>query len=481
MPINWERALRLETRVAQIIQDQEENGVLFNHALALEHIDTLQGMMDEWYVEIRPLLDQEVESPYDNPVNKPFLKNGSYSKATHAWMEGEVDTVWGPFTRIHFVEPDLGSRVKLIKQLLRHGWKPTIFTEPSKTHPEGQPKLTVKGEPVQSLFKIAGDVGSLIAKWYVASHRKSQIAGFIKLIREDGRITAGADSCGTNTCRMRHKGVVNVPKAKKHVFFGHQMRELFCVPDGMVMCGHDAAGLEARMEAHYTWPYDDGEYAAEILGGDIHTKNAKIFDVNRDLAKNGKYGLTYGAQPKKLAETLGCSLKRGKQLFDDFWEQNYALGKLRENVMTASQRGWIPGIDGRKIYIRSSHSAVNALFQSAGAIVMKVAMTYLDHWAREEGLRWKKLIDMHDEGQNELFAEDVVLVYTATEEEALAYHKEGQRWAAVKEMPDGQFRTGYSRFGELAVESIVKAGQVLGVRCDLDGEYILGYNWAECH
>ncbi len=418
----------------------------------------------------------ELVIPYKGKeIDKPFLLNGSYAARVSTWYEGSTHKVSGPFTRVIFTEPDIGSRQKLVKQLLKHGWKPTLFTE------KGTPKLTIQGEPVDSLMKIEGDIAKRIAKWYTYGHRASQIRGWIRDVRPDGRLTAGADSCGTNTARMRHKTVVNVPKAKEHIIFGYQMRELFTVPSDSIMCGHDASGLEARMEAHYTYPYDNGEYARELLEGDVHSKNAKIFEVNRDVAKNGKYALTYGAQVAKLATTLGCKQSKAKKLFDDFWRENYALGKLRDNVMgMAENKGFVPGLDGRKIYIRSSHSAVNALFQSAGAIVMKYAMVILDYWARKEELQYKKIIDMHDESQAELPREEISLYERDSKEEALALHMDAKIWSVPTEI-NGKWITGYSRYGELAVKSIVKAGEYLNLRCPLDAEYKLGRNWAETH
>lgn len=421
-------------------------------------------------------MDIELIIPYKGKeIDKPFKLNGEYQERVLKWYGQESSLVSGPFTRVEFVEPDLGSRQKVTKQLLRHGWKPTIFTD------KGSPKLTIKGEPVDSLMKIEGNVGKSIARWYTYGHRASQIRGWIRDIRPDGRLTAGADTCGTNTCRFRHRTVVNCPKASKKVIFGYQMRELFTVPSDSIMCGHDASGLEARVQAHYTTPYDNGEYAKEILEGDIHTKNAKIFEVDRDTAKNGYYASIYGAQPPKLAAVLGCKQRKAKKLFDAFWEGNYALGKLREDVMRmAENKGFVPGLDGRKIYIRSSHSALNALFQSAGAIVMKYAMVILDYWASKEDLTYKKLIDSHDESQAELPRDEVILLEADTEDEALSLHKPDQIWS-VPSLIDDKWITGYSRYGELAVKSIRRAGEYLKLRVPLDAEYKLGPHWACCH
>ena len=190
--ISWKKALDLEIRVAKIINEQELNGVGFDIVKAKKDVQYLSDFRDKLYKKIRPELEPEISNPYSVPVNKPFLMSGGYSKASTDWMKEDVKLIGGPFTRIEFVEPDIGSRVKLAEQLLKHGWKPTQFT------PTGRPQITYKGEPVASLTAIKGEIGSRIAKWYTAGHRRSQIEGWIRDIRPDGRLMAGADSCGTN-------------------------------------------------------------------------------------------------------------------------------------------------------------------------------------------------------------------------------------------------------------------------------------------
>lgn len=76
---------------------------------------------------------------------------------------------------------------------------------------------------------------------------------------------------------------------------------------------------------------------------------------------------------------------------------------------------------------------------------MKKSMTLLGKWAKEEGLRFKKVIDMHDEGQAEVFAADA------------------------------------KRYAELAVKSLVEAGKHFNLNVPLDGEAKIGFNWAETH
>lgn len=447
--VDWTKAFALEQKVARIIHRQERAGFQFDKKKAIRLIDDLDEKKEKLYRVIRPSLSMELDRQYKVEIKAPFLKSGRYRQSVIDWYKDDIPDIGGPFSRIEWVEPSFSKRKKMNSQLLRLGWKPEWFTD------KGEPQMTRKGSPEPSLERMEGTIGKSLSLWFTYAHRQSQIKGwvygskdkgYISPIRKDGRIPAKANSLGTPTARMRHSIIVNVPKAKKEVIYGEEMRSLFIAKPGYTLVGHDASALEGRMEAHYTFPFDNGEYAREILEGDIHTKNAEIFGVSRDLAKNGKYCLTYGGQYRKLASTLGVSSRKGKQLFDDFWKGNYALDKLREKLERFYEKnGWIPGIDGRKIHVRSKHALINTLFQSAGAIVMKVSMCYLDDWVKRERLDATKVGDFHDEAQAEVHPKDV------------------------------------EKYKILAVSSVVKAGEYLKLRCPLDAEATSGMNWAETH
>ena len=113
-------------------------------------------------------------------------------------------------------------------------------------------------------------------------------------LKEDGRLGASASNYAA-TYRLKHRVVVNVPKAEDSVILGKEMRSLFIAPEGYYNVGWDAAGLENRVAAHYAAFFDGGEYARDVLEGDVHTKNsnnytkAAGFVVTRSKGKNVTY------------------------------------------------------------------------------------------------------------------------------------------------------------------------------------------------
>ena len=197
------------------------------------------------------------------------------------------------------------------------------------------------------------------------------------------------------------------------------------------------------MLAHYM---NDPEYTKEILHGDIHTANQRAAGLaTRDQAKTFIYAFLYGAGDAKIGTISGGSARTGKRLKEKFLSNTPALADLRDRVTSAANRGYLIGLDGRRLWIRSPHAALNTLLQSAGAIVMKKALTILDEYAKIYKLSYKFVGNIHDEIQAEV-----------REDHA-------------------------QTFGWLAVECIKAAGIQLNLRCPLDGDYKIGETWAQTH
>jgi DNA polymerase I-like protein with 3'-5' exonuclease and polymerase domains len=142
---------------------------------------------------------------------------------------------------------------------------------------------------------------------------------------------------------------------------------------------------------------------------------------------------------------VGGGESEGRKLIKSFLDNTPALKALRTKIERLAAKGYLPGLDGRKLQVRSPHAALNTLLQGAGAIVMKQALVLLNAKIQKEKLDAHFVANVHDEWQIEVHKEDAETV------------------------------------GRMAVEAIKEAGEVLQLRCPLTGEYRIGKTWAETH
>ena len=251
------------------------------------------------------------------------------------------------------------------------------------------------------------------------------------------------NAIGAVTGRMTHSSPNMAQVPAVGVPYGTECRALWIVPEGRKLVGVDASGLELRMLAHYM---NDKEYTNEILNGDVHTANQVNAGLStRAQAKTFIYAFLYGAGDAKIGSIVDGGQRLGAKLRQRFLDNTPALAELRERVAIAAQRGYLRGLDGRCLHIRSEHSALNTLLQSAGAVVMKKALAIFSQYAPKWNLDYKLLGSIHDEYQIE----------------ARADHAD--------------------KVGYLMVESIKAAGIAFEMNCPLDGEYKVGNNWAQTH
>jgi len=360
-----------------------------------------------------------------------------------------MNSISGPFCKVSFAQVSITSPIQVKEFLLGQGWVPDSFTA------KGSPQLTESSYPT-----IKNGVGQLIAKRAVLKHRAgilfgvrkkdSKLTGWLNSTREDGRLEAGAMTNGTNTGRKMHRGLVNVPQPTDELWESRiQLRSLIVCPEDKLFMGIDADSLEAMIEAHCCLPYPNGvEYSKALTSGKLHDDNATMLGVSRKIAKGFKYAVSYGAQPKKLSEVVGCSETKAKRLFNAFWDNNTALDGFKKAITKYWKKNgskYIKGIDGRKLTARSEHSLVNLYFQSTGSIAVKVAMLFMDKWARQRGLKSQQVMDFHDEYTYELYPEEKEIIM------------------------------------ELAEKSFVQASEWLELRVTVTGTPAIGKDWEEIH
>jgi|21_taG_2_1085346.scaffolds.fasta_scaffold03760_3 DNA polymerase I-like protein with 3'-5' exonuclease and polymerase domains len=459
-------SIKLEHDTRKVICSQIENGFSFDYKKASILLAELTQRKAEVADEVKKTFKpRETEHTILINVKENQLKDGSYSKKTgynhltkkktNLTQEEKEIVKTGcvtSLTRKLITEFNLGSRKQIGEYLIEFGWKPNRFT------PTGQPIVDeVTLEKVKHIPEA-----KLISEFLLLQKRVAQVQSWLEHVHIDGVLLFDEDktmrsnldlnkakvhgnviSNGAITGRMTHYGpnTAQIPSIYKP--YGKDCRGCWKVEEGNVLLGIDASGLELRMLSHYM---KDKEYTNEIINGDIHTANQKLARLeSRNQAKTFIYALMYGAGDEKLGSVVGGNKKDGKRSRQHFFDNQPSFKSLRDRVTRASARGYLKGLDGRKIFIRNQHASLNSLLQGAGAVVMKKALVIFDQHAKEAGLQYKFVANIHDEWQVEVPKETASLL------------------------------------GAIGVRSIVETGEYFSMDCPLDGEYKIGNNWSETH
>lgn len=240
--------------------------------------------------------------------------------------------------------------------------------------------------------------------------------------------------------------------------FGFECRSLFGPPPGWWQMGCDLSGIELRCLAARLAEFDDGEYVLIVLDGDPHTKNMLAFQIDsRDKAKTTLYAIMYGGGDLKVGSivlppsaTAGEMKARGKQLKANLQSGIPAFGKLIRKVTQEARRGYLTGLDERKLFVRSKHAALNLQLQSDAALISKLWVVMFFDMMTEagyvHGVDWGMMAWVHDE------------IQAACRTEEIAKHA-----------------------AEICVEAAKLAGEAFNYRAPVGAEAKIGRNWAETH
>ncbi len=434
------RCYELEHEFAKVMALQEEFGFPFNERAAFALVNTLKARRAE--------LDSQLQDVF------PPLVEERISAKTGRPLKSKV-TVFNPGSR-----PQTADR-------LRQLYPEITFEETEKGNPkvdddvleilgEKYPEAKVLAE-YQLLKKILGQLADGKEAWL--NHCR---------LYGDGRIHGQVitNACISGRCSHRSPNMAQIPSVG-HAF-GAECRALFYAPDDWLLVGTDASGLELRALGAWLAHFDGGEYAKLVSteSFDIHTYNAKLFGIfsgegdipkaTRDLSKRLIYALLYGAGAKKVGSVIDISATEqeqyeiGKRTIETFYKNLPAIKKLKDKIdERITTKGYLIGIDGRHLQIRSRHSALNQLLQSTGAISVKKATTILYNDLNQAGLRWG--IDY-----------------------AFVAHVHDEIQALVKPKYVQVFK-------DMSIDSFRKSGEYFKLLCPFTGEAREGKNWMETH
>ncbi len=211
---------------------------------------------------------------------------------------------------------------------------------------------------------------------------------------------------------------------------GKEIRRAFVPEPGCLFFSADYSQIELRVMAHLS---DDANMKEAFREGhDIHAATAaKIYketmdNVTRDQrtkAKRANFGIIYGITVFGLAERLDISRDEARQLIDGYFETFPAVHEYMEQAKeTARTRGYVETLFGRRRYLADINSrnatvrgfaernAINAPIQGTAADIIKVAMIRIARRFREENIRSKMILQVHDELNFSVIPEERELV-----------------------------------------------------------------------
>ncbi|MBK1968397.1 hypothetical protein JIX59_03500 [Brevundimonas diminuta] len=471
-----QESLRLENQVAFIIGLQERHGFLFDTEKAVK-------LEQELFVR-RAELEDQLRQTFQ-PWYEPKRYKGQHEVVVPKRDNKKLGYQAGvPFTKVVLQTFNPGSRDQIANRMkVLFDWHPVEFTE------SGKPKVDET-----TLSTITAPEAKLLVEFLTVEKRIGQIStgdnAWLKMVHADNRMHGYVNTNGAVTGRMTHSkpNMAQVPKVKTGASgiilgyaggWGYECRSLFIVAPGRLLVGCDAEGLELRMLGHYMARYDGGAYADAVVNGkkedgtDVHTVNMRVVMLrSRDSAKTFIYAYLYGAGDHKLGcvvfddmsdeqkdafnarhpageERDKALVRLGKRARARIEDGLPALGQLQKLIKEKAKRGFLKSFDGRKLHVRSQHSALNTLLQGGGAVVMKKALVICHEkftqmgWVH--GREYAFVANVHDEFQMEV-------------QEQLA-----------------------EIAGQVAADSIREAGEAYGCKCPLAGAYDIGHSWADSH
>lgn len=460
-------ALKLEHEVAWLVAQMEQNGFGFDLFKAYK----LKGELNEMYDEVNfalcnnaPPIPDKVFVPKRDNKTKGYVKGVPIQRYKEFNPSSRKQIEWVIRKHFNYSPADIDLYAvpdneeadpnKLDSYRLKIDEDTLTFITEDEANASEELRVFV-GLVLKSLLigKRLGQISTGTHAWI--KEYNGQTGCIHGHVITNGAVSGRATHSSPNIAQVPAVGAV----------YGQQCRELFRPKHkDWYEVGVDASGLELRCLAHYMYSYDHGEYAHEILNGDIHTKNQMNAGLpTRSNAKTFIYGFLYGAGDAKIGKIIGGTAEQGRAIKRKFLQATPAIKNLRDairNSLVETKQGqvirwkrhYLTGLDGRHLHVRSVHSALNLLLQSAGAIICKKWLVETKRRLKERGLR---------EGWDKDYA-------------FMAWiHDEFQMGVRTKEI------------GEIVIEEAQLAmrdtQRYFDFKVQLDTEGKLGRDWAECH
>jgi hypothetical protein len=402
----------------------------------------LEKAIDEKTEALRQVMPKVPEYVVRKRPAQPYKKNGELSEAGKRWVEVTHEA---GFDLSHTADIKVvkdwkvgnpASHTQIKSWLDSLGWEPITFKfirgengEPDRNIPQ----INLKGgEICQSVKDLIPKCAGIehIAGLGILNHRLGVVKGFLRG-HIDGELTARMQGF-TNTLRVQHREIVNLPSLR--VKYGEQLRGLLMARPGMKLLGSDESSLEDRLKHHFQWKLDpeyvksqmtkgfDPHNTIAVIAGlmtqadadwysqykalpkDEHTadgdKKFERIDAVRAVGKSTNYACQYGAGAATIARTAKVSMAVAKKLHAAYHKMNWSIAKIASMMVVKKTDfgDWqLNPINKMWYSLRSDKDRFSTLIQGTGAYTLDLWLYHCEKLAKQRGLGWKLLGQMHDE------------------------------------------------------------------------------------
>ena len=235
-------------------------------------------------------------------------------------------------------------------------------------------------------------------------------------IRENGRIHTTFNQTETRTGRIS-SGEPNLQNIPVRTELGQELRKFFVAKEGHVLLDADYSQIELRILAHISG--DSNMREAFINNEDIHTQTAaKIMNLPvemvtpqiRSRAKAVNFGIVYGISAFSLSKDIGITVKEASQFINNYLDTFTGVKEYMNTIVQfAKDNGYVSTLYNRKRILPEIHNsnrnvqemgkrmAMNTPNQGTSADIIKIAMVKVSQRLKEEGLKAKLILQVHDE------------------------------------------------------------------------------------
>ena len=287
------------------------------------------------------------------------------------------------------------------------------------------------------------------------------VEGLIPYIDETGRIHSKFHQTVTTTGRISSTdpNLQNIPTRME---LGRKLRKVFKPEQGCIFVDADYSQIELRVLAHIS--EDKNMIEAFCNNEDIHAQAAsKVFNIplekvtkeERTKAKAVNFGIVYGISEFGLGEQLGVSRKKAKEYIEQYLDKYNGIKEFMTNIVEETKgKGYVETLYHRRRYVPELKSnnymvrqfggrvAMNTPIQGTAADIMKIAMINVYNKLKENNLKSKLIVQVHDEILVETLESEKEQVKQIVKEEMenviklkvplLAEVEEGYNWYEAK-------------------------------------------------